>query len=325
MVSRRNFLAGSAVAALTAGSFRPDLAWAQTIPQLQLFVPAAPGGGWDQTARVMELVLKNEKLIGGAQITNVPGAGGAVGLPQFVNQWKGRQNALMVGGLVMIGALLANKSPIKITQTVPIARLTGEYEVLVVPANSPFKTAKDFADALKADATKVSVAGGSAGGTDHIMLGMIGKALGVAPKNLKYVAYPGGGPAVAALLGGHVSAGISGLGEFVEQIKAGKLRALGISADKRQEGIDIPTLKEQGIDVELFNWRGVFAPPGVSNDARQAMISLMEKMVVSPSWKQETEKRDWTSIPLFGEAFAKYVQDEMVRIEAILRELGLAS
>jgi len=325
MVSRRNFLAGSAVAALTVGSFRPDLAWSQTIPQLQMFVPAAPGGGWDQTARVMELVLKNEKLIGGAQITNVPGAGGAVGLPQFVNQWKGRQNALMVGGLVMIGALLANKSPIKVTQTVPVARLTGEFEVLVVPAGSPFKTAKDFADALKADATKVSVAGGSAGGTDHIMLGMIGKALGVAPKNLKYVAYPGGGPAVAALLGGHVSAGISGFGEFAEQVKAGKLRALGISADKRQEGIDIPTLKEQGIDVELFNWRGVFAPPGVSNDARQAMIALMEKMTASASWKQETEKRDWTSIPLFGDAFAKYVQDEMARVEAILKDLGLAS
>lgn len=325
MVSRRDFLGGSAAVTLAAGTNWSEPVWAQAIPQLQLFVPAAPGGGWDQTARVMELVLKNEKLIGGAQITNVPGAGGAVGLPQFVNQWKGRQNALMVGGLVMIGALLANKSPIKVTQTVPVARLTGEFEILVVPTNSPFKNAKDFADALKADATKVSVAGGSAGGTDHIMLGMIGKALGVAPKNLKYVAYPGGGPALAALLGGHVSAGISGFGEFAEQVKAGKLRALAISADKRQEGIDIPTLKEQGIDVELFNWRGVFAPPGTSNDARQAMISLMEKMVASASWKQETQKRDWTSIPIFGDAYAKYVQDELTRIEAILKDLGLAS
>lgn len=325
MVSRRRFLAGSAAGAVAASLGWSEQAHAQAVAQLQLFVPAAPGGGWDQTARVMELVLKNENLIGGAQITNVPGAGGAVGLPQFVNQWKGRQNALIVGGLVMIGALIANKSPIKLSQTTPIARLTGEYEVLVVPAGSPFKTAKDFADAVKTDATKVSVAGGSAGGTDHIMLGMIGKALGVAPKNLKYVAYPGGGPAVAALLGGHVSAGISGFGEFAEQIKAGKLRALAISSGQRQEGIDIPTLKEQGIDVELANWRGVFAPPGVSADARQAMISLVEKMVATDSWKQETAKRDWTSIPLVGDAYAKFIQDELERVEAILKDLGLAS
>ena len=260
MLSKRDLLRGSAAAALTVygGSFGEALA--QGNVQLQLFVPAAPGGGWDQTARTMEMVMKNEKLIASAQVTNVPGAGGAVGLPQFVNQWKNRPSALMVGGLVMIGALIANKAPVKVTQTVPIARLTGEFEALVVPANSPLKTAKDFADAVKADATKVSVAGGSAGGTDHIMLGMIGRALGVPPKNLKYVAYAGGGPALAAILGGHVTAGISGYGEFAEQIKAGKLRALAISSGERQPGVDVPTLKEQGIDVELFNWRGVFAP-----------------------------------------------------------------
>lgn len=326
MLSKRDFLQGSvASAALLAGLGPLQQALAQALSQLQVFVPAAPGGGWDQTARVMELVLKNEKLIGSAQITNVPGAGGAVGLPQFINQWKGRQGALMVGGLVMIGSLIANKAPVKVTQTVPIARLTGEFEVLVVPANSPLKTAKDFAAMVKSDPAKVSVAGGSAGGTDHIMLGMIGKTLGVAPKDLKYVAYAGGGPALAAILGGHVTAGISGFGEFAEQIKAGKIRALAISSDKRQPGIDVPTLKEQGIDVELFNWRGVFAPPGTTGEARQALITLIEKMVASASWKQETEKRDWTSIPLVGDAYAKYVEAEMTRVEGILKDLGLAS
>ncbi len=319
-VNRRALLLGSLAASATLGG----AARAQGIDQLQLFVPAAPGGGWDQTARTLEQVLRTNNQIKTAQVTNVPGAGGVVGLPQFLNQWRARPNALMVGGMVMVGAIIANKAPVKLTSTVPVARLTGEFEVLVVPPNSPFKTAADFAAALKADPAKVPVAGGSAGGTDHIMLGMIGKAVGVPAAKLGYVAFAGGGPAQAALLGGHVAAGISGWGEFSEQVKAGKLRALAISADVRQPGIDIPTLKEQGIDVELFNWRGVFAPPGVSNPGRDAMIAMMEAMTASPAWKAECEKRDWTSIPLFGDAFAKYVADETTRIEAILKDLGLA-
>ncbi len=323
MLTRRDFvnlsLAGTAAVALGAGP-----ASAQAIDQLQLFVPAAPGGGWDQTARSIEQVLRTDKLINTAQVTNVPGAGGVVGLPQFLNQWKGRPNSLMVAGMVMVGAIIANKAPVKLTQTVPVARLTGEFLVVVVPATSAIKDAKDLVAAIKADPGKVPVAGGSAGGSDHILLGLIGQAAGVQPNKLSYVAFAGGGPAQAALLGGHVAAGISGYGEFAEQIKAGKLRAIGISADKRQPGIDTPTLKEQGVDVELFNWRGVFAPPGVTDDQRKAMVGLAEKLAASPTWQEECKKRDWTSIPLFGDAYAKFLEAETARIEGILKDLGLA-
>ena len=300
-------------------------ALAQAIDQLQIFVPAAPGGGWDQTGRTIEAVLRATNAIKTAQVTNVPGAGGVVGLPQFLNQWRGRPNALMVGGMVMVGAIIANKAPVKLTSTLPVARLTGEFLAIAVPPNSPFKTAADFVAALKADPTKVPVAGGSAGGSDHILFGMIGKAVGVPASKLSYVAFAGGGPAQAALLGGHVAAGISGYGEFGEQIKAGKLRALAISADTRQAGIDVPTLKEQGVDVELFNWRGVFAPPGITAEQHQSMVSLMDTMTKSAAWREECAKRDWTSIPLLGDAYAKYVESETVRIEAILKDLGLAS
>ncbi len=326
MTSRRVFntsmFAGAAALGMPA-VIRP--AHAQAIDMLQLFVPAAPGGGWDQTARTIELALRTENMIKTAQVTNVAGAGGAVGLPQFLNTWKGRPNAMMIGGLVMIGATIANKSPVRITQAVPVARLTGEFQALVAPANSPFKDAKDFAAALKADPGKVAIAGGSAGGTDHIMAGMIAKALGVPAKSVNYVAYAGGGPAQAAILGGHVAAGISGYGEFAEQVKAGKMKMLAISADKRQTGIDVPTLKEQGIDVEVFNWRGVFAPPGVSDADRNAMVALMEKMVASKTWKDEAGKRDWQTIFLAGDGFAKYIADESARIEGILKDLGLAA
>ena len=328
MFNRRRVLIGTAAA--TAASSIPAALWrsgeagAQGIALLKLFVPAAPGGGWVQTARTMVQVLRTATLVRGVQITNVGGAGGAVGLPQFVNQWKGQDNALMVAGMVMVGALIANKTPVKLTQTTPIARLTGEYLALVVPAQSPFKSGRDFADALKADPTKVPVAGGSAGGSDHILLGMIAKALGVPATKVSYVAFAGGGPATAALLGNQVAAGISGYGEFSEQIKAGKLRLIAVSSEQRLPGIEAPTLKEQGIDVELANWRGVFAPPGVNETQRNNMISLVEKMAATPQWAEACKAREWTPITLVGDQYRDFLETETTRIQGILKELGLA-
>jgi putative tricarboxylic transport membrane protein len=326
MFTRRHLLSTAAAvpAALPVSLLSIDRSQAQVIDLLKILVPAAPGGGWDQTARTIEQVLRATAAVKGVQITNVGGAGGTVGLPQFLNQWKGQGNALMVAGMVMVGAIIANKSPVKLSQATPIARLTGEFQALVVPAQSALRNVKEFAAALKADPSKVPVAGGSAGGSDHILLGMIAKALGVSPTRISYVAYAGGGPAVASLLGNQVAAGISGIGEFAEQIKAGKLRLIAISADQRQPGIDAPTLKEEGIDVELFNWRGVFAPPGVNDGQRKAMIDLVEKMAASPQWAEACQKRDWTRITLTGDAFKAYIDSETVRIEGILRELGLA-
>jgi putative tricarboxylic transport membrane protein len=326
MLNRRDLLRSAALlgAALPLSLPAIDSAHAQSIDLLKLFVPAAPGGGWDQTARTIEQVLRATGAVKGVQITNVAGAGGAVGLPQFLNQWKGQGNALMVAGMVMVGAIIANKSPVRLAQATPIARLTGEFLALVVPAQSPFMSAKDFAAALKADPTKVPVAGGSAGGSDHILLGMIAKALGVPLSKVSYVAFAGGGPATAALLGNQVAAGISGYGEFAEQVKAKKLRVLAISADKRQEDIAAPTLKEEGIDVELFNWRGVFAPPGVNDAQRKAMIALMERMTATPQWAEACKMREWTPITLLGDDYKAFLEGETARIEGILKELGLA-
>jgi putative tricarboxylic transport membrane protein len=323
MLNRRDFLMTTAAGAVMT-AFPLASAFAQDAPQLQIFVPAAPGGGWDQTGRTMEQVLRGEKLISGAQVTNVGGAGGTVGLPQFVNQWKARPNALMVAGMVMVGAIIANKSANNLTEVTPIARLTGEFEALVVPAASPFQTAGDFVAALKADPTKVPVAGGSAGGSDHILFGLIAKTVGVPATSLSYVPFAGGGEALAALLGNQVAAGISGYGEFAEQVKAGALRLLAISSDTRQEGIDAPTMKEAGIDVALFNWRGVFAPPGVSDADKAAMITLVETMAKSPAWAEECKNRNWTQILLTGDDYAKFLTEDSARIEAILKDLGLA-
>jgi len=326
MIARR-LVVKAALAALAAFGWlgvQHSSAPAQTPTSLQIFVPAAPGGGWDQTGRAIELAMRTDGIIKEFKFEHAPGAGGAVGLPKFLGR-KGQGDTLMVGGMVMVGALIANKSPVSMRDLTPVARLTGEFEVVVVNPASPFKSMKDLVDALKADPGKVSWAGGSAGGTDHILAGMIAKAAGVDPRKVSYVAYSGGGPAQAALLGNQVSCGISGYGEFAEQIKAGKLRALAISADKRQDGIDIPTLKEQGIDVELFNWRGVFGAPGLTPEKQAALVALVEKMVKSPAWQAELAKKGWSGIYLPGAEFGKYLESEIARITAILKDLGLAT
>lgn len=321
MISRRKTLRLGLLTGVMAAAGIPAFA-APT--NLQIFVPAAPGGGWDQTARSIEAAMRKDNIITSFRVEHRPGAGGAVGLPVFVSTKKGQADAIMIGGLVMVGSLLANNSPVGLNQVTPLARLTGEAEIIVVPAESPFKSMKDLVEAMKKDVGKVSFAGGSAGGTDHILAGMMAKALGLDPRKVAYVAYAGGGPAQAALLGNQVSAGISGVGEFAEQVKAGKLRALAVSSANRvSEFKDVPTLKESGVDVELSNWRGVFGAPGITDAQRKDLIDLIEKMAKGPGWKGELESKGWEGLLLTGDAFKKYVDEELTRISAILTDLGL--
>ncbi len=320
MPSRRLVLAGLSSASLLAATSLP--AFAQAPTALNMFIPAAPGGGWDGTGRTMELAMRTDGVMKEFKFENVGGAGGAVGLPRFLAR-KGQGDTVMVAGMVMVGALIAANSPVKLADATPLARLTDEFEVIVVPAGSPHKTMADLIAAFKADPGKVSWAGGSAGGTDHILAGMIAKAVGVDPKRVTYVAYAGGGPALAALLGSQVTAGVSGYSEFAEQIKAGKLRALAVSAPAKMPGVDTPTLKEQGIDVVLGNWRGVFGAPGITADQQKALIGLIEKMIAGPTWKAEVAKKGWTQTYLPGAEFTKFIADETTRIGAILADLDL--
>ncbi len=291
--------------------------------ELKLIAPAAPGGGWDQTARAMQQALTGEKLTRSAQVINVPGAGGTVGLAQFINSAKGDGNQLMVNGFVMVGAILLNKSPVTLDQVTPIARLTEETQVMVVPANSPYKTAKDLADAVKKDVAKVTFAGGSAGGVDHIMAALFAAAAGADASKVNYIPYSGGGESLAAILGGKVTAGISGYGEYEGQIKSGKLRAIGVTAPQRLPGVDVPTFKEQGIDLVLANWRSVVAPPGITAAQRQALVDLVEKMVKSASWKELLKQKGWDDAYLAGDGFAAFLKQEQARVREVLRSVGL--
>jgi putative tricarboxylic transport membrane protein len=305
--------------ALLAGILFSGVAAAQ--PTLKMMIPANPGGGWDQTGRQLAAAMQGAKLVSGVQFDNKGGAAGTIGLAQFVNSAKGDPNALLVAGMVMVGGIILNQSSVNLGMVTPVARLTSEWEVIVVPANSPHKSMADLVKALKDNPGKVSWGGGSAGGTDHILVGLIARAVGVDPAKTNYVAYKGGGEALTGIIGGHVTAGVSGIGEFAEQIKGGRLRALAVSAPKAVDGI--PSLKEQGIDVELGNWRGVFGGPGITAAQRDALVKLVKDATETPAWKQSLDKLGWTPVFLGGDPFKAFLDEDTKRIAAIIESLGL--
>ncbi|GAA2670267.1 MULTISPECIES: tripartite tricarboxylate transporter substrate binding protein [Actinosynnema] len=311
--------AGVALVGCGAGGSGGGGKAAGAVNRLEIMAPADPGGGWDQTARSMQASITGADLVKSVQVSNVGGAGGTVGLKKLANEKS--ETFLMVTGLVMVGAVETNGSDVRMEDTTPIARLTAEDEVVVVPADSPFKTVADLLAAVKDKGTGVRFTGGSAGGTDHILAAMLIKSAGLTPDKLNYVPYSGGGESLAALLGNQVDVGISGVGEYREQVKAGKLRALATSGSKVHEDLNAPTLAEQG--VELINWRGVVAPKNLAPEAKDKLVKLVTDMRASQQWKDEVAKKGWTDTFLSGTEFEVFLKDEVSRVQPILGELGL--
>lgn len=308
---------------------------------IQIMAPAAPGGGWDTTAREIQAVLTSGVIDQEVEVINVEGAGGTIGLAQLVSDNSGDPYTLMVMGLVMIGAIATNQAEVGLENVTPIAQLTGEYEVIVVPADSEFQTLQDLVDALKADPGAVSWAGGSAGGTDHILVGLIAQDQGVDPTQINYVPYSGGGEALAAILGGQVSAGVSGLGEWQDQIISGELRALAISGRAADQGTPmadgsatptmdptlaaIPTLMDQGVNVELANWRGIVAPPDISPEDQACIVQMIQQMHDSQGWQDTLAKYGWQDLFVPGDEFGQILTSERERVIGILTDLGLVT
>jgi len=315
-----------AVPALLAALLSPLTGGAPAQAQgqgLKILAPAAPGGGWDQTARAMQTALVASGAARSVQVVNVPGAGGTIGIAQFVTGAKGDPTQLMVNGYVMLGAILTNKSPVGLDQITPIARLTEETEAVVVPTASPLKTIADLMALLKDNPAKVTWAGGSAGGVDHIAAALLARAAGADAAKINYIPFSGGGEALAAVLGGKVTAGISGYGEFENQVKAGKLRVLAITGPTRVPGVDAPTLKEAGIDLTITNWRSVVAPPGITPEQRKDLVAMVETMVKSPAWQDILKQKGWDDAFLAGDAFAQFLANENVRTTETLKSVGL--
>ena len=321
-MQRREFNRNALAATLAAGAgFAARPAFAQSLGTLKMMVPANPGGGWDQTGRALANAMQAEGVIKGAQFENKGGAGGTLGLSQFINSNKGDGSALMMGGMVMVGGIILSKSQVDLSMVTPIARLTTEPVVIVVPASSPHKTLADLMKQFKANPGSVSWGGGSAGGTDHILAGLIAQAIGADTTKVNYVPFKGGGEAIAAIIGGHVTAGVSGLGEFAEQIKGKRMRALAVSAETAVDGIG--SLKEQGVDVVLGNWRGCFGAPGISDTQRDALVAAVKKATESKAWQDSLAKFGWTPWFLGGPEYKAFIDQDIKRIGGMLTSLGL--
>ncbi|SDQ18856.1 putative tricarboxylic transport membrane protein [Quadrisphaera sp. DSM 44207] len=298
-----------------------DAAAAWPTGDVQIMAPADPGGGWDQTSRAIQEVL-DPMVDPSVEVYNVGGAGGTVGIAQFV-QNEGDPDQLMTMGSIMVGAIETNDSPVTLEQVTPLVRLLGEYEVVVAPQSSPYQSIEDLVAAMQADVGSVAIAGGSAGGIEQVLAGLLAQEIGADPSAVNYIPHSGGGEALATILSGSVQAGISGIGELQEQIDSGQVRALAVSSPERIEGIDAPTLTEAGLDIELANWRGMVAPPGITPEQEEAIEATLTEMAQGEEWQQVLADRGWDDQFLAGEEFEQFLAEEQERTRGVLEDLGL--
>ncbi len=293
------------------------------IPGLRFMVPNTPGGGYDITARTAAKNAEDAGLTHNIEVFNLPGAGGTVGLTRLVGE-HGNGKLAMSMGLGVVGAVHTNKSPRTLGDTTPIARLTEEQDIVVVGKDSPYKTIDDLVAAWKKDPAELPVGGGSSpGGPDHLAPMLMAKAAGIEPKSVNYIPFDGGGELLASILGDKVAFGVSGVGEYLDQIESGELRLLAVTGPERVKGLDAPTLRESGLDTDFTNWRGIVAPPGLTDAERDKLVTLVEKLHDSPEWQESMKKNGWDDAFLTGEKFGDFLDEQDKRVDSVLKELGL--
>lgn len=291
---------------------------------IEIMAPADPGGGYDQTARAIGRSLTEGGVIEtGSEVYNVPGGSGTIGLTQFVGQNAGDPHQLMVIGKILVGAIEQTDAEVSLADTTPIARLTAEYDAIVVPADSEYETLEQLMEAFAADPGSIAWGGGSVGGVDQILVAQLAEAAGIDPSEINYIPYSGGGELTPAILSGDVSAAASGLAEFQDQIDAGEMRLLAVSSEEPIEGVDAPTIIEEGYDVSIANWRGIVAPPELSDDQRDAVVAMVEEMHGTDQWQETLESNNWEDYLLTGDEFADYIEEEDEAIGQTLRDLGI--
>lgn len=308
-------IAGGLALTLAAGSAAADPA--------KVMIPANPGGGWDGAGRQTMAAMAQAKIFtDGVNFTNKGGAAGTIGLAEFVRTSKGDDNALLVTGVIMVAGAITNKTPVSLDDTTPLVRLTNEYNAIAVPADSPIKTPQDFLAALKADPGALSVGGGSAGGVDHVLLAMLAKQAGAPVGKINFVAFSGG-EILAALGGGKIKAAISGASEFRPFAQSGRIRIIAVSGPVRLEGLDVPTLKEAGIPVEIGNWRGFVGAPGMSEEGKKAWLDRFAKLHASDIWKTTLKTQGWEDAYLSGPDFVAFLKTEQANWTQALKDVGI--
>ena len=291
----------------------PGSGQVQTAPYLEtldIVVPAVPGGGWDLTAQAVKDTLEAEGLAGNIRISHSPGAGGLIGLAQFIEGRRGNGSTLLIGGLFTVGAEIPNRASVSLLDATPIARLTETGAVIAVPSSSSMADFDDLAVRFESNPESLIWAGGSLGGPDQMLLRSLANALDIEPARIHYRPYPGGSEVGASLIAGNANIGISDYSELEQLINAGQLRALVLSAESRLPAVPVPTLKETGIDISLGNWRAVFAPPDISAEQRQRLIAMFDAMAQSPYWEANLRRFHWKDFYLSGDQFELFVRSQ---------------
>lgn len=291
--------------------------------RLRMMIPNSPGGGYDLTGRAAVRVMEDTEITSRFEVFNVIGAGGTVAMARLSNE-RGNEDLMMAMGLGVVGATFTNKSQARVSSMTPLARLIQESEGVIVPADSPHKSIQDLIDAWKKDPKAVSIGGGSSpGGPDHLFPMEFAKAVDIDPRDVNYITYDGGGDLLPALLGSKIKAGMSGLGEYAEQIDKGQVKVLAVSGEERVPGIDAPTLKESDVDLTFINWRGILAPPGISAERRTQLIDLLQQMHDTQEWADALKTNNWTDAWMTGDEFGEFLTSQDERVETTLKELGL--
>jgi len=293
------------------------------IAELEIVVPAAPGGGYDITARAMQDALTKAGLVPTVTLTYEPGRGGILALDKLNNEWRGDEVVVMMTGFVMLGTVSASRAGKLLDPVTPVALLAAEPELIVVPKASPYKTLIELLAAVRATPGAVAFAGGSAGGIDHILLGLIGAQIGVSPGLMPYLPHAGGGDALVTLLRGQATAAVGGVSEFLAPLRDGRLRALAVSGNLRAANVDAPTLTQAGIPLSILNWRGLIAPPDVGRAHQRELGLLMGKMVKTPHWQASLKQYGWTDQFLPDERFGDYFRAEQKKIDTAVQALKL--
>lgn len=297
------------------------------VAQVNVMLPANPGGGWDGTGRQAFQALNDAGIYtGGVNFTNTGGAGGTVGLAEFLGTSTGQPDALAVFGAITVGAIKLNNSPINLAEFRPVARLTAEYLVIAVAADSPYNTLADLVAGIKADPGAAALGGGSAGGVDHISLALLAQAGDIPVADLNYIPQTSGAETVTAIVNGTLTAGVSGTSEFAQFAEQGRIKILGVtSAERRPNLPDVPTFHEAGYDVEMANWRGILAAPGAPDDNYAVWVENFTKLSQSDAWKAVLEAQGWEDYFLAGDEFGAFIAEETERQGQILKDAGLVN
>ena len=296
--------AGVLPAVASAQATRPAPAAAATLPKLRIVIPANEGGGWDQTGRALGAAMVAAGAVGQIEYENIGGKGGTIGLARYVEKYDADPDTLLMSGMVMVGAVALQKPAVDMSRIAPVARLTSDYEVVVVKADSPIMTAKDLVAKMRSDPANAAIAGGSAGGIDHMFAGILSRATGNTAA-LVYQPFAGGAQVVSAVESGKAIAGISGYSEFSEHIASGKLRAIGVSS--RNAFMGVPSVRQQGVDADLANWRGVFTGKAVPAARQAVLLEAVRRGVATEAWQKALKRSNWDNYWMEGKDFQSFL------------------